>query len=408
MTAFDTLKIMNRKGLSKTAGALAVLLPHLAFADLSDVRTNYVEKFTTNTVEIRIPRNLFVTEYETNVVDFHTTNLVTIYSTNVVESFKTNWTTRYLTNEIAVHRIRTNSVDVYKTNWTGKTMTNLMLVSQVQTNVVDVFKTNWTVKRLTNEIAVELVDTNFVDAYKTNWITRDVTNEMAIDLIETNFVEAYTTNWTQKLLTNEIVVNLIQTNTVDRYQTNWMAKHLTNEIVLNLVQTNLVDRYRTNWKTLNLTNWQNVLVMKTNWVTQPITNIVFLDLPAPQSAQSSLGQGDPSAQSSGELAEPPTIEAARTFRPSVNNVYEVSLKIRWTTPAPQQVQHWWIARQDGAYLSVGQDREFRRELPAGTYRIEAKVQREPDSAVVILRGSMVVTPRDVVVTPGPSGKLAAN
>jgi hypothetical protein len=97
----------------------------------------------------------------------------------------------------------------------------------------------------------------------------------------------------------------------------------------------------------------------------------------------------------------------RTGRPGANNTYEISLRVKWPSPAPQQVQHWWLERQDGAYLSVGQDREFKRELPPGTYRIEANVQHDGDSLVQTLRGVMVVTTRDVVVTQKPSGKKFA-
>ena len=67
------------------------------------------------------------------------------------------------------------------------------------------------------------------------------------------------------------------------------------------------------------------------------------------------------------------------------------------------------ARGRGAYPSVGEDREFKRELATGTYKVEAKVEHDSDSAVLTLRGTMLVTARDVVRIPKLSGKkLAAN
>jgi hypothetical protein len=398
MSIIMTRNKASCRKLGMAALILASVFPGVARCEDSLVfQTNFVDKQITNTVEIRIPRNVFVTEFRTNEVEVQTTNLVTLYRTNVVGSTATNWETRYRTNEFTLNRIRTNSVDVYHTNWTGKTTTNLFLVSRYNTNVVDhyqtntvqLFKTNWTLKRFTNETVLNLVETNNLAVYRTNWTQKYFTNEMVINEARTNFIERYQTNWTT------------------RYVTNWTNRALTNEVAVNLFRTNLVDRYRTNLKTLNLTNWQTVVVTKTNRVTQPSTNFVQIDPPAGQNPGPSR---DARAGNSVVLpGEEPIIEAGLTGRSSANNAHEVAFRIKWPAVAPEQVQHWWIEREDGAYLSVGQDREFKRQLPAGSYKVEAKVQHDADSAVLTLRGTVLVSAREVVVTQKPGGKkLAAN
>src|ERR1041385_6290075 len=379
-------------------GLLFAVVPSVGLsADSVLLQTNWVDTSVTNVVEVRIPKNVFVTEFRTNWIDQFFTNVVTIYNTNR--------STRFETNLVVVDLCRTNVIDSYKTNWTTKYQTNNHSVARVQTNTVNVYHTNWIGKELTNDLLVNRYLTNVIDRYHTNVVTRNVTNEIVINLPETNIVDTYKTNWSTKYLTNEIAINLLETNFVETFHTNWATKHLTNELAVNLVRTNFVDLYRTNLKTLNFTNWQTVIVMKTNWVTQPVTNTVQIDLPQSQ---------NPATASSAELAlsspgEEPVIDVSRTPRSSANNSYEITLKIKWSTPASGQVQHWWIEREDGAYLSVSQDREFKRELPSGNYRVEAKVQRDPDSAVLTLRGTMVISARDVVVHQKPaSKKLAAN
>jgi hypothetical protein len=190
---------------------------------------------------------------------------------------------------------------------------------------------------------------------------------------------------------------------------------LTNDIAINLVQTNVVDRYRTNWQTLTFTNFETVLVMKTNWITQPVTNVARIDLPAPaaQTAPSRAVTAKPEREvSKSSAAKPidgPVLEGEKTDSRSDNNLVEVLLKVRWpadTADAPP-VQQWKIEREDGAFMSFGQDQTFKKELPIGSYKIEAKLQWESDAPVLMLRGTMVITASEVSVHQKAAGKKLA-
>ena len=105
----------------------------------------------------------------------------------------------------------------------------------------------------------------------------------------------------------------------------------------------------------------------------------------------------PAASWAGPLA----IEAARTARAPANDLVEVQMKIRRTdnTLSPSQVQQWRVEREDGAILLFGQDQEFKRELPAGKYRVEARLKVEGDDPPLSVRGTLSVTAREAVVQP---------
>ncbi len=140
--------------------------PSLTGAEVTISRTNWVERWITNLIEIQMPNNRFVNVYQTN--------WVTQLRTNVVDVYATNWTMCKLTNQIEVVALWTNHVTAYRTNWTTKTLTNQMAVNLVRTNFVDLYNTNWSVLNLTNWQAVVL--------FKTNWITQPVTNVVQIEL----------------------------------------------------------------------------------------------------------------------------------------------------------------------------------------------------------------------------------
>jgi hypothetical protein len=210
--------------------------------------------------------------------------------------------------------------------------------------------------------------------------------------------------------TNEVEVAATWTNSVTAIRTNWTTRTLTNHVTVNLVRTNVLDRYQTNWSTLTLTNWESLVLFKTNWITQPVTNIVQVDLPrrpavvvaapadpvAPQEPQA-----EPAALALGAWAGPVAIEAARTSRPSANELVEVQLKVRRTdsTAGPVQVQSWRVEREDGAVLLVGQDQQFKRSLPLGKYKVEAKLKAEGDTYPLSVRGTLSVTLQDATVQP---------
>jgi hypothetical protein len=211
------------------------------------------------------------------------------------------------------------------------------------------------------------------------------------------------------MLTNHVLVEAFRTNLVVAYQTNWQTKTLTTQVAVNVLRTNFVDQYHTNVSTLSLTNWETVVLFQTNWITQPVTNIVRIDMvptsaatvPAPKvalaakEARAETVSPAPAPAWTGPLA----IEAARTARPPANNLVEVLLKVQWTsdTPAPLQVQNWRVEREDGAILLFGQDQEFKRQLPVGKYKVEARLKGDGDSPPLAARGTLLVTAREATI-----------
>lgn len=293
---------------------------------------------------------------------------------------------------------------VSHTNWVERTITNVVEVRMPRNVFVNEFQTNW----------IEQVHTNVVVVHSTNHITKDLSKQVVVDVVRTNVIVHYSTNYINKALPRTVAVDLVFTNFVDFYKTNVKILRLTNDIAINLVQTNVVDQFRTNWQTLYFTNFETVLVMKTNWIRQPVTNVVSINLPAQQPSRpaSAKPQQDVSRPSA-SVASPvdgPVLEGAKTGSNSENSLVEVQLKIRWpadTADAPP-VQQWKIEREDGAFMSFGQDQTFKKELPVGNYKIEAKLQWESDAPVLILRGGMVVTANEVVVHQKPAGKKLAS
>ena len=265
---------------------------------------------------------------------------------------------------------------------------------------VAVTQTNLVERWITNVITIQMPENRFVDQYHTNWVAQT----------QTNIVEVYATNWTMVKQTNEVEVAATWTNFVTAYHTNLTTKTRTNLVTLNLVRTNLVDRYHTNWSTLTLTNWETLVLFKTNWVTQPMTNVVQVDLPArPAATPAATTVAAEPQEATVEPASPVpsgwagsvAIEAVRTSRPAVNDLVEVQLKVRRTdsTTRPLQVQSWRVEREDGAVLLVGQDQQFKRPLPVGKYKVEAKLKAEGDDPPRSVRGTLSLTLREATVQP---------
>jgi hypothetical protein len=266
---------------------------------------------------------------------------------------------------------------------------------------VTVTRTNWVDRWITNVIDVSMPRNQFVDQYRTNWVT----------LVRTNIVTVYSTNWTMEKLTNVVEVAATWTNHVTAYHTNWTPRFLTNLVAVRLVQTNFVERYRTNWSMLDLTNWQTVILLKTNWVTQPVTNVVHINVPeqaaapapaaaAPVEPREALVQAAPAAPAT-SWTGPLVIEAARTATPPADGLVEVSLVVRWSakSAAPLKVQRWRVEREDASMLFSGQDQEFKRPLPIGKYKVEAKLQGQGSNPPLTARGTLSVTTQEAVVQP---------
>jgi hypothetical protein len=289
-----------------------------------------------------------------------------------------------------------------------------------------VTRTNWVEKAITNLVEVRIPTNIFVNEYwtnlieqvHTNLVIREVPRKVVIDLVHTNIITHYSTNYINKSEERMVYVDVVSTNFVDHFRTNSKVLRLTNDIAVNFVKTNFVDLYRTNWQTLNITNFQTVLVMKTNWVTQPVTNLVEIDvptkpvdLPAKPAAPSSpasppVSMAKPERRSVRPIAntsDGPILEGTKTGNHPGNNFVEVLLRVRWPgETADAAVQQWKVEREDGAFLSVGLEKTFRKELATGSYKIEAKLKS--DGPVQSVRGSLVITANEVVVRQKTPGK----
>jgi hypothetical protein len=110
------------------------------WAAANTVRTNWVDLWITNTAEIRLQFNHFVTEFHTN--------RVTVVETNFVDLFKTNVVSRTVTNTLVFDSFKTNLVAAYRTNFQTLHLTNWTTVLA--------FKTNWVTKPLTNMVEIEM------------------------------------------------------------------------------------------------------------------------------------------------------------------------------------------------------------------------------------------------------------
>ena len=290
-------------------------------------------------------------------------------------------------------------VTITRTNRVERWITNVIDIRMPENRFVNEYRTNW----------VTQLRTNIVDVYATNRVMRTLTNPVVVEATWTNYATAYQTNWSMVRLTNLFEVEASWTNVVVAHHTNWTTRTLTNRVGVNVLRTNFVDQHHTNWSTLNLTNWETVVLFKTNWITQPVTNVVQIDVPArpvaiapaanevvaPKEATVETASPVPSVTWVGPL----TIEVARTTRPLVNNLMEVQLKARWNdnTTAPLQIQSWRVEREDGAVLLFGQERDFKRQLPVGRYKVEAKVRAEGDNPPLYARGTLSVTTREAVI-----------
>jgi hypothetical protein len=248
--------------------------------------------------------------------------------------------------------------------------------------LVPIVRTNFVDRWITNTTEVQMQVNRFVTEYHTNWVA----------VVHTNFVNFYSTNLLTTYKTNHIV--LVRTNVVDLYATNVTAMTLTNRLILDRFETNFVHAYQTNLKVLNLTNWTSVLAFKTNWITKPITNLIEIDMTANTTPVVPPAAASVPATKAPAIAEVLSLQATRSARLTGNNMVEVQIKATWIQEpqAPVQVQQWRIERQDGSILCFGQDTEFRRALPAGTYRVLLKAQRDAQGPLMAAIGTLPSRP----------------
>ena len=238
----------------------------------------------------------------------------------------------------------------------------------------------------------------------TTWLDRTITNQIEIRIPRNVYVNEYRTNWIERTVTKVIPV----------YATNQTVKTVTNQVVVNAFHTNFVNAYSTNWKTFTLTNWETVLVLKTNRVSQQLTNVEVIDLVAARVASPpTVPTSDPPAAKKGALivlsssaatlTDALLLEAVMTTPPSVNGRAEVQLSVKWAEDAsrPLEVRQWRVEREDETVLCFGQGRQFKRELPVGEYTVEASVQRDAKSPLLLARGTLTITSRDAVIRQMP-------
>ena len=222
----------------------------------------------------------------------------------------------------------------------------------------------------------------------TNWVDHWITNTAEIRLQLNHFVTEFHTNR----------VTVVETNFVDLFKTNLVTRTLTNTLVFDSFHTNLVAAYRTNIQTLHLTNWTTVLAFKTNWVTKPLTNLVEIEMersPVPAAA---------AKPAQAAKAESLTLQVTKSSRPNSSNQVEVQLTVVWKEGAnlPIQIQQWRIEREDGSILFFGQESQFQRMLPLGTYKVQVKAQRDAKGPLVAAVGTLTVTPQEAVIEQGPA------
>jgi len=79
----------------------------------------------------------------------------------------------------------------------------------------------------------------------------------------------------------------------------------------------------------------------------------------------------------------------------------VRLTAKWMSDptASPRVQQWHLESENGAILCSSQAQEFKRELPAGKYRVELKARRDADGAVQVARGTLSVSSGNAVILP---------
>jgi hypothetical protein len=104
-----------------SACSLALLASFVAPAalarEVSVTHTNWVDRPITNVIEVRIPKNIFISEYHTNWVSEFKTNIISVCETNLVTAYRTNF-------EI-LNRTNWETVQVFKTNWIRRSVTNV-------------------------------------------------------------------------------------------------------------------------------------------------------------------------------------------------------------------------------------------------------------------------------------------
>ena len=232
----------------------------------------------------------------------------------------------------------------------------------------------------------------------TNALTRYLTNVIEVSVPKNVFVDQFRTNQVRREVTN--VIDLYQTNMVARYRTN------------------IVDQYRTNLLTVTLTNWENLVVIRTNWVTQAVTNVVEFtrtnvvrhtvnttnvvtstgpaETSKPTLATAAASQSAPRAA---DLERGLELDLTHVGVPKDPGQFPIRLTLLSATGDTLPVIEWQVEKSNGGGLMVGAKAEFATVLPAGSYRITARVRTADGTVKKISSNTEVKTDASAMRTP---------
>jgi hypothetical protein len=144
----------------------------------------------------------------------------------------------------------------------------------------------------------------------------------------------------------------------------------------------MVEFTRTNFVMLTVTNWKPVTVTTTNFVFRPGTSPAEIPQPIPFAAPASV----PAAFGTPALTAEPLPTASATNRdrglelelthvagPTRPGQFPIRLTLLSAAGTTLPVSEWRVEKTDGGGLMVGAKTEFSTVLPAGIYRVTARV-----------------------------------
>jgi hypothetical protein len=233
-------------------------------------------------------------------------------------------------------------------------------------------------------------------------------NEARPTIVNTTITNALT-----RYLTNVIEVSVPKNVFVDQYRTNQVRREVVN--VIDLYKTNIVAQYRTNLLTVTLTNWENLVVIRTNWVTQAVTNVVEFTrtnlvrhtvtttnvVTRPETAQPTLATAaaSPAAPRAADLERGLELDLTHVGAPKEPGQFPIRLTLLSATGDTLPVIEWQVEKSNGGGLMVGAKTEFATVLPAGNYRITARVRTDDGTVKKISSDTEVKTDASAMRTP---------
>lgn len=196
-----------------------------------------------------------------------------------------------------------------------------------------------------------------------------------------------TTNFLPRFITNIIKVSIPTNRFYDECRTNWVRQRITN--VVDLFCTNIVPvvEFRTNLQIAYTTNLTTITL--TNWVNVPVTNAVEIEIPIAKTESAPVTTPPPPPAKTASKAEPQQpvasnvdnstrleFELTHTAKPTKPDQYPVRLVLKAGDAADTilPVQEWRVDKVDGGAFMIGSRAEFTGTLPAGSYRVSARLR----------------------------------